>query len=71
MSRPKTDWWDRLAPGPIAGTAGGIARCPRLVAHLGLELLAVADAMATGDYYREGTEQAAEAVEHASPAFWD
>lgn len=67
----KRDWWDRLAAGPIAGRAGGLARCPRLALELGEELLAVAHAMETGDYYREGPPLAAESIEHASPAFWD
>lgn len=71
MRRPKTVWWDNLAAGAIAGNPGGLARCPRLASFLGLELLAVADAMATGDYYRDGSELAAETIEHGSPAFWD
>lgn len=71
MSRPKTDWWERLAGGSISGKAGGLARCPRLAMVLGLELLAVADAMENGDYYREDGQLASETIEHASPAFWD
>jgi hypothetical protein len=67
----KRDWWDKLAAGPIVGAAGGMARCPRLVMHLGLELLDVAAAMETGDYYREGPQAAGESIDHHSPAFWD
>lgn len=67
----KRDWWDRLASGAIVGRAGGLARCPRLAMVLGLELLDVAAAMETGDYYREGPQAAGESVEHSSPAFWD
>jgi hypothetical protein len=67
----KRDWWNKLAPGELVGVGGGLARCPRLAMVLGLELLAVAEAMASGDYYREGGPLAAESIEHSSPAFWD
>jgi hypothetical protein len=48
-----------------------VTRCRQLARWLGQELLAVVDAMASGDYWREPPSSDLDPPAHRDPAYWD